>query len=394
MDTITARAQQIRTELLKIRRRLHENPETGSSLPQTKAYVMERLTAYGYEPVEICESGIVALLQGSRPGKTLMLRADMDALPMAEAADVPFAAGNGCMHACGHDMHTAMLLGAAKLLKQHQAEISGNIKFVFQPGEERFEGAKAMLRAGVLKNPGVDAAMALHVASGTPSGLILGCTGTPMAGCTFFRVRIKGIGCHGAMPDTGVDPLNIAAHIYLSLQEILAREISPAVPAALTIGRFSGGESPNIIPEGVLMEGSIRTIHKETGNFIYRRIQEIASQTAALFRGEALTEEICSVPPLKNDKNLVTRMTGYIGEICDPGNIVLFENGGMGSEDFSVISQEVPCAYLLLGAGTAQENAAFGKPMHNERVVFNEEILPLGSAILAHCSLRWLDESM
>ena len=227
METIMSHAQQIKEELLEIRRSLHSHPEVGSSLPYTKVFVSDKLRSFGYEPEEICESCIVAVLKGAKSGKTLMLRADMDALKIVEKADLPFAANNGCMHACGHDMHATMLLGAAKLLKEHQEEISGNIKFVFQPNEEGFEGAKAMLKAGVLESPKVDAAMALHVNSGTPSGLVLGGKGTSMAGCIFFRIKVKGTGCHGAMPDTGVDPINIAAHIHLSLRRLSQEKFLP-----------------------------------------------------------------------------------------------------------------------------------------------------------------------
>ena len=390
MDTFLSRAQQIKEELLEIRRTIHHCPEVGTSLPGTKVYVTEKLREFGYAPEEICESGIVAVLQGAKPGKTILLRADMDALKIAEKTSLPFAAENGCMHACGHDMHTAMLLGAAKLLKAHQQDISGNVKFMFQPNEEGFAGAKAMVKAGALENPNVDAAMALHVSSGLPSGLVLAGKGITMAGCIFFRVKVQGTGCHGAMPETGVDPINIAAHIYLSLQEILAREVSPLTPATLTIGRFTAGDAPNIIPEEAVIEGSVRTLDKDAGKHIYSRVVEIATYTATQFRGRAVVEEICSVPPLKNDAALSTQMAGFIGEFYDAKKIVLFENGGMGSEDFAVISQEVPCSYLLIGAGTSEENEAFGKPMHNEHVVFNEDILPIGSAIFAHCARRWL----
>lgn len=392
MDTIMDLAEQLQDTLLEIRRTIHANPEVGAALPQTKAFVMEKLKEYGYAPKEICESGIVALLQGKKPGKTLMLRADMDALKIAEQADIPFAANNGCMHACGHDMHTAMLLGAAKLLKQRENELTGTVKFVFQPNEEGFGGAKAMLKAGVLENPRVDAAMALHISSGVPSGVVLWGKGTTMAGCTFFRIKIKGRGCHGAMPDKGVDPVNIAAHIHLALQEIIAREIDPTIPATLTIGRLSAGQTPNIIPEDALIEGSVRSLDQETGAYIYRRIEEIASQMATLFRGEAFIEEISSVPPLNNDPELCEKMANYTKELLPDRQIIEFHNGGMGSEDFSIYTHQIPCCYLLMGAGTAQENQAFGKPMHNEKVVFNEDILPLGSAIFSHCAMRWLAE--
>ena len=386
-------SKQISNELKEIRRHIHSCPEAGKSLPVTKAFVMDKLNEYGYEPEEICESGIVAVLRGgqaSAESKTILLRADMDALAIKEEAPVEFASRNGFMHACGHDMHTAMLLGAAKLLKAHEKELKGNVKFVFQPDEEGFTGAKKMLAAGVLENPKADVGMALHVNSGTPSGMFLCGLGVFMAGCTLFKIKVKGTGCHGAMPETGVDPINIATHIYLSLQEIVAREIAPTSPVALTIGRFDGGKAPNIIPEEVVMEGTIRTMDRDLSDKIYNRIEEISKQTAELFRGYAEVTETASAPPLLNDKELVKEMAGYIKEITDPSKVFIFEQGGMGSEDFASYTYEIPCSYLLLGAGSPSENPLFGKPMHNDHVVFNEDILPLGSAALATCATKWL----
>ena len=386
-------SKQISNELKEIRRHIHSCPEAGKSLPVTKAFVMDKLNEYGYEPEEICESGIVAVLRGgqtSAESKTILLRSDMDALAIKEEAPVEFASRNGFMHACGHDMHTAMLLGAAKLLKAHEKEPKGNVKFVFQPDEEGFTGAKKMLAAGVLENPKADVGMALHVNSGTPSGMFLCGLGVCMAGCTLFKIKVKGTGCHGAMPETGVDPINIATHIYLSLQEIVAREIAPTSPVALTIGRFDGGKAPNIIPEEVVMEGTIRTMDRDLSDKIYNRIEEISKQTAELFRGYAEVTETASAPPLLNDKELVKEMAGYIKEITDPSKVFIFEQGGMGSEDFASYTYEIPCSYLLLGAGSPSENPLFGKPMHNDHVVFNEDILPLGSAALATCATKWL----
>lgn len=383
-------AEQLKEELLQIRRTIHQNPEVGPSLPRTKEFVVKKLQEYGYQPEEICESGIVATLEGGKPGKTILLRADMDALSILEKAPVSFASENGKMHACGHDMHATMLLGAAKLLMEHREEIEGKVKLVFQPDEEGFTGAKAMLKAGVLENPAVDAGLALHVNSGTPSGMVLCGMGTCMAGCTLFRIQVKGTGCHGAMPETGVDPINIAAHIYLSLQEIIAREIAPTKPAVVTIGKFVGGKAPNIIPGEAVMEGTIRTLDRELSEQIFRRIQDISAQTAALFRGEAEVTEIASAPPLINDKEMVKEMAGYVGELVDPAKVIVFEQGGMGSEDFASYTYEIPCSYLLVGAGIPQENELFGKPMHNECVVFNEDILPLGSAIYAYSAMKWL----
>ena len=390
MNQIMENAKQLQDELSEIRRTIHQNPEAGKSLPQTKAFVMKKLEEYGYQPKEICESGIVATIEGTKSGKTILLRADMDALAIQEKAPVPFASTNQYMHACGHDMHTTMLLGAAKLLKQYQQDIQGTVKLVFQSDEEGFTGAKAMLKAGVLDNPHVDAGMALHVNSGTPSGMVLCGLGTCMAGCTLFQIKVKGTGCHGAMPETGVDPINIAAHIYLSLQEIVSREISPTQPVALTIGKFVGGKAPNIIPEEVVLEGTIRTLDRDLAKTIFERIETISKQTAALFRGQAEVVEIASAPPLLNNVEMVKEVSEYVKEICSPEKVIVFDKGGMGSEDFASYTYDIPWSYLLLGAGTSQENDLYGKPMHNECVVFNEDILPIGSAIFVQSALNWL----
>lgn len=392
MNSIFEAANELKEELVEIRRTIHQCPEVGPILPKTKKFVMNKLKELGYEPEEICESGIVATIEGGKPGKTFLLRADMDALAIKEEAPVPFASKNNSMHACGHDMHTTMLLGAAKLLKEHQDEIAGKIKLVFQPDEEGFTGAKTMLNAGVLENPKVDAGMALHVNSGTPSGMVLCGLGTCMAGCTLFRIQVKGKGCHGAMPENGVDPINIAAHVYLSLQEIIAREIAPTQPAVVTIGKFVGGQAPNIIPEEVILEGTIRTFDRDLSAQIYKRIEEISTQTAALFRGQATVTEIASAPPLHNDEEMTQTIADYIKDVYDPDKVYVFEQGGMGSEDFASYTYEIPCSYLLLGAGIPQENELYGKPMHNDHVVFNEDILPIGSALLVTSALRWLEE--
>ena len=284
-----------------------------------------------------------------------------------------------------------MLLGAAALLKRHQADLKGTVRLVFQPDEEGFTGAKAMLAAGVLKDaPTPQAALALHVNSGTPSGMVLCGRGTFMAGCTLFRVSVRGTGCHGAMPETGVDPINIAAHIYLSLQELTAREISAKKPAVVTVGRFQGGQAPNIIPEEAVLEGTIRTFDRELTARIMERIQAIAENTAAAFRGSATVEEIASAPPLVNDPALMEQVSGWAEELAGKERVYHLDQGGMGSEDFASFTYELPCAYLLLGAGTPQEDPRYGKPMHNEAVVFNEDVLPTGAALHTLFALRML----
>ena len=390
MNKFIEQAKLIKEEIISYRRVIHSNPEVGQELPKTKKYVMDKLVEFGYSPEEICESGIVATIKGNKPGKTFLLRADMDALPIAEKTSCDFKSTNGCMHACGHDMHTAMLLGAARLLKENQDEIEGTIKLVFQPDEEGFTGSKKMIKAGVLENPKVDAALAMHVHSGTPSNVVLCGLGTSIAGCNRFRIVVKGKGCHGAMPETGIDPINIAAHIYLAIQTILTREISATESAVVTIGKFVGGDVPNVIPEEVVMEGTIRSLDKEVGEFIFDRMNEIVTSTAKMLRGEAELIELSSVPPLANNDELAHELTGYMKDIVGEKAVVLFEQGGMGSEDFASYSYEVPSVYIMLGAGTKQENSLYGEAMHNEKVVFNEDILPTGAAIHAYSAIMWL----
>ena len=390
MTNILASAKEIKEEMIEIRRYIHQNPEVGDSLPQTTEFVMNTLRNYGYEPEEICNNGIVTTISGKKPGKTFMLRADMDALNVNEATSCSFKSTNGKMHACGHDMHTAMLLGAAKLLKEYESEIEGTVKLVFQPNEEGFKGAKTMIEAGVLEHPKVDAAMALHVHSGTPSNVILYGLGTSIAGCTVFRINVNGTGCHGAMPETEVDPINIAAHIYLSIQELIAREISAKEPAVITIGKFAGGETHNVIPSEVIMEGTIRYFSKDIGDFLLKRIQELTESTAKMFRGEAIAKEVSSVPPLTNNTEVANEIGGYIKELVGEKAVISFKEGGMGSEDFASYTTRIPCVYFLLGAGVKEENPQYGYPMHHPSVMFNEDILPTGAAMHAYGAIKWL----
>lgn len=392
LRTLLQEAEVMQPEILADRRALHRNPETGAELPETAAYVKRRLEALGYAP-RMLAGGVAAEITGEKTGRCILLRADMDALRIREETALDFRSENGNMHACGHDLHAAMLLGAAGLLQKHRQELAGTVRLVFQPDEEGFTGAKAMLAAGVLREaPQPQAAVALHVHSGTPSGLVLCGRGTFMAGCTIFRVTAEGTGCHGAMPETGVDPINIAAHIYLALQELTARELAAEVPAVVTVGRFRGGEAPNIIPGTCVLEGTIRTFDREVTARLMARIGEIAENTARAFRGSARVEELASAPPLKNDPALMNRMADWAEELVGSQRVYRMDKGGMGSEDFASYTYEVPSAYLLLGAGTAAEDSRFGKPMHNPQVVFNEKILPEGAALYAMAALRWLAE--
>ena len=390
MNKFLKRAQELEASMKSDRRYLHQNAEVGFDLPITTKYVMDRLQEIGLEPKEICKSGVTALIEGKKPGKTYLLRADMDALSMNEENVLEFASKTNAAHNCGHDMHTAILLGAAQILKENVDELEGNVRLMFQPNEEAFLGSKAMIEAGVLENPKVDAAMAMHVNSGTPSNLVVCGLGTSIGGCNRFRIVVKGTGCHGAMPETGVDPIFIANQIYSAIQEITNREIVATQPVVITIGKFVGGDAPNIIPGEVIMEGTIRTLDKEVGEYVFKRMGEIVTATAKMLRGEAELIELSSVPPLANNKDLATEVTGYVKDIVGEQGVFLFEGGGMGSEDFASYSYEVPSLYLILGAGAKNENPLYGEPMHNTKVVFNEDVLVTGAAIHTYSAITWL----
>ena len=247
-QTLLKEAELLQTELVAIRRELHQHPEVGFDLPYTKALVKRKLEEFGYEPQDLGKAGIVALAGRKKPGKTILLRADMDALPLNEEADVEYRSKNdGKMHGCGHDMHTAMLLGAAKLLKKHENEIQGTVKLEFQPAEEIFQGSPDMLNAGLLENPHVDAAVMIHVTAGMPlpSGtLMVSSGGISSTSCEQYHITVKGKGGHGSTPHETIDPITAAAHMHIALQEINSREIEGNQFGVFTTGRLMLGRPP------------------------------------------------------------------------------------------------------------------------------------------------------
>lgn len=402
--------KQLKKEALKLqdiittnRHFLHTHAETGFNLHNTTAYVKDELTAMGYEPAECGKSGLIALAGGKKEGKVFLIRADMDALPIKEEADIDFPSTNGCMHACGHDMHTAMLLGAARLLKMHEDEIQGTIKLMFQPAEEIFEGSHDMIEAGLLKNPEVDAALMIHVMAGMPfepGTAIISAPGVSAPAADYFEIRIQGKGCHGSMPNTGVDPLNAAAHILIALQEIHARELAMNDKAVLTIGTMHAGNAANAIPDTVIMGGSIRTFDEETRTFIKERMTEIAQGIAASFRAQAEVTFGSGCPTLVNDKDLSVCTEQYVRELFGDGLTFSAaqlnamgsskESKTAGSEDFAYVSQEVPSIMLALAAGQPQKGYSY--PQHHPKVKFDESVLAGGSAIYAYTAMRWLEE--
>ena len=384
------RAQALNRELLENRRYFHANAEAGLHMPRAKAYVMAKLQEYGLEPKE-CGEGVTATL--GHGGKVILLRADMDALPMAEESGLPFACPTGEQaHTCGHDFHAAMLLTAAKLLKEDEASLQGTVKFMFQPAEETFEGSRNMIEHGVLDGPKPDVALAYHVSPGKlPIGTYLyNDSSTMMFSVDTFEIHIQGKGSHGAYPHLSIDPINIGTHIYLALQELIARESDPSDACLLTVGQFTAGSAANIIPDTAVLKGTMRTNKKEAREKLTRRLKEVSEATAAVYGGSAKVVFTCSVPTLACDPALTKEIVGFMKELPIPGAVGYGGVSASASEDFALIAERVPSAFMYLSAGYADERGDY--PAHNPKVQFNEDVLPIGAAYLAHCAARWLAE--
>lgn len=374
---------------------LHKNPETGFQLSQTKAYVKERLQEMGYEPADCGKAGLVATAGQNEKGKVFLLRADMDALKIKEEADVSYRSENSNMHACGHDAHTAMLLGAAKLIKYHEQELGGTVKFMFEPAEELLEGAHDMIQAGVLDTPKVDGAMMVHVMTGVPlktGTIVVSAPGVSAPAADFFSIEIKGKGCHGSTPHLGIDPLNVAAHIIIALQELPARELSMYDEAALTIGAVEGANVANAIPDSVILKGSMRSFDEEVRNMLKKRLKEIVEGISGAFRTEAVVTYTGGAPTLKNDKELSEKTAIWLKEILGSEMIIKSQDmpgkGGGGSEDFAYVSQQVPSIMVALAAGEPQNG--FLHSVHHPEMKVDTEAFAYGCAALAGVAMHYL----
>ncbi|MEL7608670.1 MAG: M20 family metallopeptidase [Bacillota bacterium] len=383
-------ALNVQSQMVTDRRWLHQNAEIGMQLPKTTEYVKKRLVEMGYEPTDVCESGVSATV-GKGGGKVILLRADMDALPVLEESGESFSATNGNMHACGHDMHTAILLGVAKMLKEWENEIEGVVKLMFQPAEEVFLGAKAMIKGGVLENPKVDAALALHVGGMLKNGEITLHPGVAMSSCNGFKIKITGKGAHGAMPETGIDPINVGVHIVQSLQVIPSRETSLAAGALVTIGAFNAGAAPNVIPNTAELLGTMRTFNEPIREETLERVKTIAHDTAKMFRAESEFEVLSDVPCMINDEGLAATIKQYILDMPGLPDEILEGEPLSGSEDFACVGKHVPAVMFWLGASADEQEKIF--PPHHPKALYNESCMPIGAASLAGSAIRWLREN-
>ena len=387
-QTFQQEAAALQEQLVQWRRSLHQIPETGIHLPKTMEFIRQQLEEMGischvYEDISCIEATI------GQGGKCFLLRSDVDALPVTEETDLLFRSTNGCMHGCGHDLHGTILLGAAKLLKAHEKELKGTVKLLFQSGEEVFLGAKSAIAAGVLEKPKVDAAFAMHVIAMMPVGVLM--TGKEaMSSVNGFKITLTGHGGHGSMPEMAVDPINAAVQVYLALQSLIAREIGGSEEAVLTIGQFAAGEASNIIPERAVLQGTLRTFREDVRQRLLKRIREVVSGVALTYRCQAEYEELFSCSSVITDDAVTAAVEKSARKIA-PQFRILGGAHGMGSEDFAEITQQVPSAYYMMGAGPAEESRRLGQ--HNPKVEFNEAVLGIGAGIYAQAAMDWLEEN-
>ena len=394
MESIFKQAESIQEDIVNYRRYLHENAETGFSMEKSVSFISQRLKEFGYSPKPCGKAGVQVCV--GKGGKVFLLRADIDGLPLREKTGFPFACTNGNMHACGHDMHAAMLLGAARILKENEAKLCGRVKLLFQPAEEILQGAKDCIEGGVLQNPKVDAAMTLHVLTGLelPTGsVVVSSKGVSAPAADYFSVSIKGKGCHGSTPWKGVDALSVAAYTLLALHQLPAREIALATPSVLTVGKLEGGKAGNVIAEEAVLQGTLRSFDEETRARIKKRIQELANSTAKAFHARAKISFEGGCPTLINDRELSVFVKESLQKLFKEdvfSSEDLKGNKEGGSEDFAYISQEVPSVALALCAGAPSKGYRY--PLHNPKTIFDESVLYKGAAIYAHAAIEWLKE--
>ena len=395
-EALLQQARDLQPYLQEVRRDLHRHPETGFDLNYTLPRVRQELEQMGLAPQPCGKAGLVVCLGGKKEGKTILLRADMDALPLQEEAEIAFASENpGFMHGCGHDMHTAMLLGAARLLKAHEEELQGTVKLMFQPAEEIFQGAQDMISAGVLENPHVDAALMIHVTAGipVPAGMLLIPEGgISMASCEQYHIHVQGKGGHGSMPHVAIDPLTAAAHIHLALQEISSRELDPNQYGVFTTCRFQAGQTSNVIPDSADMWGTIRTADPSgaIGEQIRKRMEEIVKGVALALRCTAEVEFYDHCPCMVIDGGLADSVAAFMTELVAQKAQRMRIQGG-GSEDFAFVSHHVPTASMFLTAGNSAEGYEFAQ--HHPKVKFDDSVLWQGSAAYCWAALRYLQEA-
>lgn len=383
-------AEALYDEIVAVRRDLHMHPELGFQEVRTARVVAEKLGALGYEVITgVGKTGVVGVLQGGLPGeRTVLLRFDMDALPIQEENDVPYRSQvPGVMHACGHDAHVAVGIGVANVLAQHRDQIPGTIKLMFQPAEEGLGGAKAMINDGVLNGPDVDYALGLHVSSGHPVGTAVVRSGAMMAASDGLRITVRGKGGHGAHPDQTVDAVLVAAQIIVALQTIVARNVNPESTGVVTIGAIHAGQAGNVIADTAQMRGTIRSFDPAVRELLHRRVREVATGVASALGATADVEVIIGVDATVNAEKPTEVIYRSAAALLGEANLDTTYRTP-GGEDFSAVLARVPGNFFFLGTKSDERT---GFPHHNPHFDLDEQALPTGVAILCDAALRCLN---
>lgn len=387
------RAKEIFDDVVQVRRQIHQNPEVGFELPETVKTIQAKLDEYGIACERLADTyALVGTLGDASKGKTLLLRADMDALPMRETSVHACASKNNNAHLCGHDMHATVLLAALKLLKEDEDQLQGQIKFLFQPAEETLNGGKLMLEKGILENPKPDAGMAVHMWPTSKSVGLLIPRKEVLASALNFKITVKGKGAHGAMPYSGIDPVFVGAQIVNNANGIIARELPSNKGASLSMGSFNSiGGAVNIIPETVEILGTSRSLYAESAKHMAERLPQVVDYTARAFRAEAEYEAMANVPALTNTESFADLVKSTAEEVLGAEYPVEYVDASLASEDYAHIASQLPqsCYYFI---GCPQPDAD-GKiyPLHNPKVLFNEEAIILGAASMAAAATKWLE---
>ncbi|MCQ2969525.1 MAG: M20 family metallopeptidase [Clostridium sp.] len=375
-------AESIKDEIISIRRKLHQNPEIGYEEFNTSKLIKEFLIKEGIFYEKYAKTGVCALIKGNKKdnGKVIAIRADIDALPLEDKKKCSYASKiKGRMHGCGHDGHTSILLGIAKLINKNKDIFSGTIKLIFEPAEETTGGAKVMIEEGILKNPDVDIVYGLHMEETIDTGTIMIKRGTVNAASNPFKIVVKGKGAHGAYPAKSIDPIIVSSQIIIALQTIVSREINPINPAVVTVSYIHGGTASNIIPDEVEIKGIVRTMTKEDREYCVKRVREIAQGIAKSLRAECKIEIEESYPCLKNNDELVERLKQNAAKVIGLENVLEQKNPKMGVESFAYFANEVPSVFYFLGCRNIEKGIIH--PAHSSLFDIDEESLPIGIAI-------------
>ncbi len=384
--------KELKEEIIALRREFHKKPELGFDLPETTSKVAGYLRACGIEVHEhIGKSGVLGILRGNSNGKTILLRADMDALPIEEKNDLPYKSRiKGRMHACGHDGHTAMLLGAAKILAQHRDDFKGTIKFVFQPSEEQLPGgAIEMIKDGVMENPHVDGAFGIHLWTPLKAGQIGIREGAMMAAPDVFKITLTGKGGHGAYPHGAIDPIVASAQLITALQTIVSRETDPLDTMVVTVGKLCSGDAFNVIPETAELYGTVRTLNENTHKTAEEKIERIVKGISDAFRVSYSLKYDYGYPILKNDPEMV-RLVKEVGEQIVGKNNIIEVQPSMGGEDMAYFLQKTKGAFCFLGA--SNESKGITAPHHSPYFNIDEDVLPIGTELHIRVALEFLQK--